>query len=165
MDIHGYSSHHHYCYKFPFSRSLFASFQCLLWFVFSLLLGSSDWVLFFNSLGVRDFDHTHSFAMVRALRPVNAAPDWLNTVPEIKPLTKPKEWFLSPFMLNKRNSPAGTFLQPAKTATMCMVLVPKPVLLPLFHLFFSLAQNLSLNQIAPPDNIQPKLYDKYTHYQ
>ena len=59
------------------------------------------------------------------------------------------------------------FLQPAnlaKAAAMCTVphaeTRPLPPIPP-----FLLAQNLSSKQIAPNDNMRPKLHDKYTHHQ
>ena len=56
------------------------------------------------------------------------------------------------------------FLQPAKAAAMCMAphaetWPPPPIPL------FLLAQYLSSKRIAPTDNMQPKLHDKYTCHQ
>ena len=60
--------------------------------------------------------------------------------------------------------PNKALLQLAKAATMCMAPhaerrppLPIPPLL--------LAQNLPSNQIAPTDNMQPKLHDEYTRHQ
>ena len=56
------------------------------------------------------------------------------------------------------------FLQLAKTAAICTAChdyaSPPPPVPP-----FLLAQNLSSKQIAPTDNMQPKLHDVYTHHQ
>ena len=53
------------------------------------------------------------------------------------------------------------FLQPAKAAAMCTALRaetrPPPPIPP-----FLLVQNLSSKQIAPTDNVRPKLHDKYS---
>ena len=60
--------------------------------------------------------------------------------------------------------PTKAFLYPAKAAAMCTALCaetrPPPPIPP-----FLLAQNLSSKQIAPTDNVRPKLHDEYTRHQ
>ena len=57
--------------------------------------------------------------------------------------------------------PTKAFLQLAKAAAMCTALRaetrPPPPIPP-----FLLVQNLSSKQIAPTDNVRPKLHDKYS---
>ena len=60
--------------------------------------------------------------------------------------------------------PVKAFLQPAKAAAMCTAshveTRPPPPIPP-----FLLAQNLPSKRIAPTDNMQPKLHEKYTRRQ
>ena len=56
------------------------------------------------------------------------------------------------------------FLQPAKAAAMCTALRAETRPLPPIPPFL-LAQNLPSKQIAPTDNVRPKLHDEYTRHQ
>ena len=90
--------------------------------------------------------------MVRAFWPVNASPGKCLQCQKWS-LYKSRGAFLHPFMLKRREMaqllPTKAFLQPAKTAAMCMASPdyahpPPPILL---------MQNLSWKWIAPTDNM------------
>ena len=115
-----------------------------------------------NSVGVHDPCHTHSLV---SLQWSGLSDQWtLKTVYSARngAPTKTEEWFLCPFVL--KGVPTEAFLQPAKTAAMCMACCDyarPPPSIPCFLL----AQNLSSKWIAPTDNMWSKLHDEYTHHQ
>ena len=102
---------------------------------------------------------------------MNASPDCkLPTVPEWNPYKKAEEPYLRRFVSKRREMPkpvpTKAFLWPAnrKAAAMCMGLCaetrPPPPIPP-----FLLVQNQLSKRIAPTDNMQSKLHDKYTRHQ
>ena len=120
-----------------------------------------------NSLSGRVFGHTYSLASIQWSRLCNQwtlllTANCLHAVPEMEP----EEWFLYPFV-QKRREMADQDLA-TKTATTCTPRVHHVVTLPT-HLphptFFAGAKPVFETDIAPTDNVRPKLHDKYARHQ
>ena len=126
--------------------------------------------------------------MVRALRPVNASPDRkLPTVPEMEPLKRQRSLIYARLCQKGEKWPSQCrprlfYSQPRQLPCARQLAVndqgfstasqgschahgssrwthPPPPIPP-----FLLVQNLSSKQIAPTDNMRPKLHDEYTRH-